>query len=90
MSSLSVQDISEFVGKNYGGYIDISDDGSAQPGLLNAGYGGQITLGITAVSLLIWYMLEHTKLYVSKCWTPFIVLENYVYNTFELGAKILI
>jgi len=88
-SSLAVHGLSEFVGKNDGGESDIRDDGSTQPGLLKAGYGGQLTLGLTAVSLVMGYMLEHNKLYVPRFWTPMTVLDNYVDKTFELGAAIL-
>jgi len=88
-SSLAVHGLSEFVGKNDGGESDISEDGSTQPGLLKGGYGGGLTLGLTAASLVMGYMLEHNKMYVPKFWTLMTVVDNYVDKTFELGAKIL-
>jgi len=88
-SSLAVHGISEVLGKNDRGESDISDDSSTQPGLLKGGYGGQLTLGLTAVSLVMGFMLEHNKLYVPKFWTPMTNIDNFVGKYFEAGSAIL-
>jgi len=87
-SSLAVWGLSVLVGKN-GSENDASDDGRIQPGLLRGGYGGQLTLGLTVVSLATGYLLDHNKMYVPTCWTPMTVVANYVDKAFELGTKML-
>ena len=52
-ASLAVWGLSGLVGKNDGSENDISDDGRIQPGLLRGGYGGQLMLELTVVSLTI-------------------------------------
>ena len=88
-SSLSVHGLSGLLRTNGNSDDDVIGDPSTQPGLLRGGYGGQLTLGLTAVSLVTGFLLEQNKLYVPKFWTPMTTLDNYVENAFEFGVKIL-
>eukprot|EP00555_Chaetoceros_dichaeta_P009266 CAMPEP_0198261620 /NCGR_PEP_ID=MMETSP1447-20131203/10308_1 /TAXON_ID=420782 /ORGANISM="Chaetoceros dichaeta, Strain CCMP1751" /LENGTH=434 /DNA_ID=CAMNT_0043949595 /DNA_START=127 /DNA_END=1431 /DNA_ORIENTATION=- len=88
-SSLAVHGLSGVLGKNDRGESDISDDGSTQPGLLKGGYGGQLTLGLTAVSLVMGFMLEHNNLNVPKFWKPMTNIDNFVEESFGFGSAIL-
>jgi len=62
VSSLAALGLSGLVGKNNGSENDISDDARIQPGLLMGGYGGQLTLELTVVSLAIGYLPDHNKM----------------------------
>jgi hypothetical protein len=90
-SSLAVHGFSGLlaINNNHHSTDDAMEDPITQPGLLKGGYGGQLTLGLAVVSLIMSYMLEHNKIRVPTFWTPMASLDKCVDELFEFGTKII-